>query len=73
MAWVSVALVPVLVGGNREDLTLSAGTYWKCVCGCAGERATATRWLRPPEELAALSEGGRSSFTPGLIICAITG
>ena len=73
MAWVSVALVPVLVGGNREDLTLSAGTYWKCVCGCVGECATATRWLRPPEKLAALSGGGRSSFTPGLIICAITG
>ena len=67
MAWVSVILVPVLAGGNREDLTLSAGTYWKYVC--AGECATATRWLRPPGELAALSEG----VTPGLIICAITG
>ena len=36
MAWVSVALVPVLVGGNREDLTLSAGTYWKCVVAVQG-------------------------------------
>ena len=58
---------------NREDLTLSAGIYWKCACGCAGGRVTAPRRLWPPEELAALSEGGGSSFTSGLIICAITG
>ena len=47
MAWVSVALVPVLVGGNREDLTLSAGTY------CENTRAawllffTARTWAKP--------------------------
>ena len=61
------------VGGNREDLTLSAGIYWKCVCGCAVGRATAPRRLWPPAELAVLPEGGRSSFASGLIICAMTG
>ena len=61
------------VGGNREDLTLSAGIYWKCVCGCAVGRATALRRLWPPEELAVLPEGGRSSFASGVIICAMTG
>ena len=36
-------------------------------------RVTAPRRLWPPEELAALSEGAGSSFTSGLIICAMTG
>ena len=58
---------------KREDLTLPAGIYWNCACGCAGGRVTAPRRPWPPEELAALSEGGGSSFTSGLIICAITG
>ena len=44
---------------------LSPGIYWKCACGCAGGRVTAPRRLWPPEELAALSEGGGSSFTSG--------
>ena len=61
------------VSGNREDLTLSAGSYWKCVCGCAVGRATALRRLWPPEELAVLPERGRSSFASGVIICAMTG
>ena len=52
--------------------TLSAGSYWKCVCGCAVGRATALRRLWPPEELAVLPEGGRSSFASG-VICAMTG
>ena len=61
------------MSGNREDLTLTAGMNWKWACGCAGGRVTAPRRAWPPEELAALSEGGGSSFTSGLIICAITG
>ena len=70
MAWVSVALVPVLVGSNRKDLTLSAGTHWKCVCRgvCYGNSVAAAS-----RELAALFEGGKSSLTPGLIIGATTG
>ena len=67
-----VAPVPVPGEWQRWDLMVPACTYWKCVCGCVEERVTATRWLRPPEELAVLSEGGGSSLTPGLIICAIT-
>ena len=58
---------------NREDLTLPAGIYWNCVFGCAGGRVTAPRRLWPPDELAALSGGAGSSFTSGLIICAMTG
>ena len=41
--------------------------------GCAVWRVTAPRWLWPPEELAALSEGVGSSSTSGVIICAMTG
>ena len=73
MVWGTVTLLPVFGCGNREDLTLPVGIYWNCVFGCAGGRVTAPRRLWPPEELAALSEGAGSSFTSGLIICAMTG
>ena len=36
-----------------------------CVLGCAVWRVTALRWLWPPEELAALSEGVGSSSASG--------
>ena len=58
---------------NREDLTLPASIYWNCVLGSAVWRVTAPRWLWPPEELAALSEGVGSSSASGVIICAMTG
>ena len=67
-----VAPVPVPVSGNRGTLTVPACTYWKCVCGCVGERVTALGVCNLGE-LAVLSEGGGSSLTPDLIICAITG
>ena len=53
---------------NREDLTLPASIYWNCAFGCAVWRVTAPRWLWPPEELAALSEGVGSSSASGVII-----
>ena len=52
---------------NREDLTLPASIYWNCVLGSAVWRVTAPRWLWPPEELAALSEGVGSSSASGVI------
>ena len=52
-------------------ILLFGNIYWKCACGCAGGRVTTPRRLWPPEELAALSESGGSSFTSGLITCAL--
>ena len=58
---------------NREDLTLPAGIYSNCACGCVERCVTAPRRPWPPEELTVLPEGSGSSFISGLIICAITG
>ena len=50
-----VAPVPVPGEWQLWDLMVPACTYWKCVCGCVGERVTATRcwdlrrnWLYSP-------------------------
>ena len=57
---------------SRGYPTLTASSYWNCVCDCA-RLVVRVRLLWLSGEPVAHSEGGKSSRTSGWIICAMTG